>query len=188
MPNPATDTLNSGDVVFTALEASTSKLWNEFVRAWFSGATHVLTTLDGANVSLAFPQVADVAFQQSAIKQPLEGLGFGIVMISDPKTMHRRVSVAGARQQLRITWRFYIRAKVSQAAATGENSESLCRRASDCFTALMAVEKCHAPLRAKGISNIRAQPGMMVPTAEHTTRVTNVSATVLIQSGVATTP
>ena len=187
MPSPTT-ALTSGDVSFTALEASTSKLWNEWLRNVFSGASHALTTLDGSSVSLAFPQVADVAFQQAALKQPLDGLGFGVVLISEPRTMHRRVSVAGARQQLRMTWRFYIRAKIAQAAGVGENSESLCRKAADCFTAIMSVEANHAALHDKGIHNIRAQHPSMIPTAEYSTRVTNVSATVLIQSGVATTP
>lgn len=179
------DPLSSGPLSVLEFEASAHKLWHEWLTGWFSGTSHVIRTTDGGNQSIGFPLAAQIAFQQAALTQPLDGFGIGVVLVSEAKLMHRfmRRGETSKQTQLRLTWRFYCRASVKSSGAEGHNSESLCRLGSDRLLALLSMEHNHLPLRAKGIFHVRPQTPVLVPSADITTRAMNVSATCILEVG-----
>lgn len=166
-------------------EASAHKLIREWLAGWFDGDSHVVRTVDNASQSIAFPQAQQIAFQQAALTQPLDGFGIGVVLVSQANLMHRRMSKgeSGRQTQLRVAWRFYSRASVKKADASGHNSESLCRLGSDRLLALLSLEANHIPLKEKGIFHIRPSTPVLIPSADITTRAMNVSATVILETG-----
>lgn len=177
--------LSSGALSVLEFEASAHKLWHEWLTGWFSGSSHVIRTVDGANQSVAFPLAAQIAFQQAALTQPLDGFGIGVVLVSAGKLMHRfmRRGTTSRQTQQRMTWRFYARASVKSSSAGGHNSDSLSRLGSDRLLALLSLEHNHLPLKAKGIFHIRTETPTLVPSAEFATRVMNVSATCILEAG-----
>lgn len=165
-------------------EESAHKLWHEFLLGWFSGSSHVLRQVDAVNQSVTFPSVPSdaIQFQQAALKQELNGLGIGIILVASPRVMHQRMFRGSQRKQFRVAWMFYIRAKVNQTAAGGRNSESLCRQCSDLLFALLTIQANHGPLHDAGIANIRTEPARLVTSTDYSMRTMSVSATVIVQS------
>lgn len=186
MPEPWTpedgNTLVAPPVTFYAIESAPVKIWHEWLSGWFNGEEHTLCTVDGTPQSTVFPQVQNIAIQNAIVGQELGGLGFGIVQLTQPTTMHRVLTGATKNIQLRLGWRFFIRAKVATRAVAGENSESLCRKASELLWALILMEENHGPLKAKGFHNVRAQPAQLVTVSEWATRTMIVNATVIVGS------
>lgn len=185
------DPLESGSLSVLEFEASAHKLIREWLAGWFDGDTHVVRTVDNTAQAILFPEAKQIAFQQAALTQPLDGFGIGVVLVSPANLMHRRMSKgeSGRQTQIRLTWRFYSRASVKQAGANGHNSESLCRLGSDRLLALLSLENNHLPLKEKGIFHIRTTTPVLIPSADINTRAMNVSATCILETGKAlTTP
>ena len=187
MPDPWTpedgDALVAPPVTFYAIESAPMKIWHEWLTGWFNGEEHTLCTVDGEEQTVVFPEVQNIAIQNAIVGQELGGLGFGIIQVAQPTVMHRVVTKATRNIQLRLQWRFYIRAKVATRAVAGENSESLCRKASELLYALILLEENHRPLVSKGFHNIRANPAQLLPSQPMwATRTMMVSATVFAGS------
>lgn len=181
---PSTGSLDA-EMSLLTFEESSSKLWNQWLKAWFNGSAKVFRTVGGSNQSVTFPS-ASVVFQQQAISQPLDGLNIGVVLLTQPRVMHRRMTRLGAKwTQFRCSWQFYIRAKVNSTTGAGENSESLARKGSDLLFALLTIEENHEPLRVKGMTNIRAEPARLIVSPEYSMRAIAVNATISLQSGYA---
>ena len=176
------NTLLAPPVTFYAIESAPMKLWHEWLSGWFNGEEHTLCTVDGMAQSTVFPQVQSIAIQNAAVGQELGGLGFGIVQLTQPTTMHRTMTGGTRNIQLRLGWRFYIRAKVATRTVGGENSESLSRKASELLWALLLMEENHGPLKAKGLHNIKSQPAALLTSSEWATRTMIVNATVMVGS------
>jgi hypothetical protein len=176
------DTLVAPPVTFYAIESAPVKIWHEWITGWFNGEEHTLCTVGGTEQSVVFPEVQQVAINNTVLQQPVNGLAIGILQMAQPVVMHRVLTRATRNIQMRMAWRFYIRAKVATRSAGGENSESLCRKASELFWALMVMEENHTPLKNKGLFNVRAQPTQLLSASEWATRTTVVSATVIVGS------
>jgi hypothetical protein len=176
------NTLVAPPVTFYAIESAPVKIWHEWLSGWFNGEEHTLCTVDGVDQTVVFPEASQIAVNNAVLSQPIDGLGIGIFQMAQPVTMHRVLTRATKNIQLRLSWRFYIRAKVNKRSAGGENSESLCRKAAELFWALILMEENHGPIKAKGLFNVRAQPTQILSAAEWATRTTVVSATVIVGS------
>lgn len=171
----------SASMSLLTFEESAHKILQEWISGWFSGSSHVIRQVDSADQTVAFP-AASIAFQQAALVQELNGLGFGIVLVAPPRVMHQRMFRGSVRKQFRVSWMIYVRAKVNQTSAAGKNSEYLCRQGADLLFALLTIEKNHAPLKAAGITNLRTEPAQLVTSTDYAMRRMMLSATVIVQS------
>lgn len=180
------DPLTSAAISFLDFEASAHKLWFEFLSGWFDGGEHVIRIENSVDQQVEFPLAQQIGFQQAALKQPLDGFGLGVVLVTEARMMHRylRKGTTSRQTQYRCQWRFYSRASVkNKAQQAGENSESLCRLGADRLFALLSLEHNHLPLRDKGIYNIRVGTPTLVPGSDHNVRALNVQATLILETG-----
>ncbi len=145
--------LNAAAVDALALEESVMKLFEEWLRGFFDGGTHVI----GAAGSKKFPQ-AQLRFQQSALPQPLSTVGITAVWVA---AAHVRKYWEGG-QQISLdhaSWMFLVRTDANSAAG---NADLQCRTASDLLYAILANSAATRGLGQKGINKICPTPAQLL--------------------------
>lgn len=157
----------SGALDSNALEETSCKLWLEFLKGYFDGAYHGL---------IAYP-IAQIAFQQRAFTQEIEGVGIRIVGNVPGGTKPRRFGDGEWTLDNPASWTFLIVAKVTKPRTDGQNSDSLCRITSDLLYALTTKFERLTPLNRVGVQKIRAKPPVLAQSADYAARKMMVSAT-----------
>jgi hypothetical protein len=162
------------------LEENAMRLWHEFLRGWFNGASHVIGLDDaGAETSRTFPLAADLKFQQMKLKQPLAGLGIQVLQISAGNTRRMRMPGTGLLGCYNQTlWRFQLRAALKNDSG-GRTGIYLVRQAADLLYNLLVLDRLTAPLHAKGIHHIDPQPPVLIANAMYAMRAINCRATLI---------
>ena len=165
--------LNSPRVDANAIEASVMTLWQEFLAGHFDGQPHDL----GATSGVVFPRV-DLAFQQSALAEPLDGApsaGLALTVVWS-ETLQRRVSrwesLSGARQevvQAPAAFNFWVR-------ATGANSRREAKRVADLLHGLLNNSYETRVLAQKGMQCVTALTPRAIQDSDYCLRLVSVTA------------
>lgn len=157
-----------------ALESSVLSLWQEFLSNYFDGSSHAV----GAEAAVDFP-LATLAFQQSAVGQPLEGVtgaGVALTVVQSEPTRRRWKTwetVDGAVQERvyqPLAWNVWVR-------ATGKNARALGKLAADRLTGLLNNAGATRALAQKGLHHVSAQPPRIVQDNDYSLRLVSVQGT-----------
>lgn len=154
-----------------ALEQTTLELVNEFLGGYFDGNPHAV-----GGRTLTFPKV-ELAYQQSAVSQPLHGVAITTVWTQGGKTWRGWETIGGARQQMfytRTTMNFWVRGQ-GQATAQG-TANARCQQAMDLLQGLLLNPDATRALAQKGISHLRPEPGGAVMSADYVMRLIRCEA------------
>jgi hypothetical protein len=164
--------LTSSTLSAIGLEETAMKLWYEFLSGYFNGQSHVFKAGDAP---VPFP-VAVMLCQRGRTPQPLEGVAISILHLGGGKT--RILDVEQSQGYNKTAVDFLVRSAVKAKRDDGHNAESLTRTVSDLLYALFTHEHIYAPLKVKGISQIRMnQPRLVDEVAEYTLRSLSSRAT-----------
>ena len=143
--------LAAASIDIANLEHSVWSLWEEWLRGYFNGQTH---TFGGRS---RFCPVASVAFQQSALQNPLDGLGIHVVWVSPARQQLARWDSEpgrhGRRMFTAVRWQFLVRARL-EGAPEGQAAK-LAMDAAAILYWLLRSPIAVASLSQKGIGHVR---------------------------------
>ena len=166
-------TLTKPSVDANALEASVMALWQEFLAGHFDGQPHAI----GATNGVVFP-LAELAFQQSALAQPLDTIpapGLAITVVWS-ETLRKRSSrwenIGGARQEIAqepTAFNFWVR-------ATGPNARRDGKTVADLLYGLLNNSYETRVLAQKGMQCVGALTPRAIQDSDYCLRLLTVTA------------
>lgn len=154
--------MNSPAITKLTLEEAPQRLWHEWLSGYFDGGTH---PVGGSGV--AFP-TAELAFEQSALSQPLSSVG--ITVVGDAAFGKRYGAAQGEIAWDEVTWTFYIRAAETNTVAGQGNAKYRARQATQLLRGLIEDDEAVRPLGQKGIHHLRVIGSNTVPGTDYAVR------------------
>lgn len=142
--------LTSGSVSVTGVEATSSKLWGEFISGWLDGGTHTLFA-----ASTKMPALTGLIFNDGKFPESMDGLYLQI-STEMQSSLKKRLWTADKwmiTEHARVVFRF--RSLIKTGRSDGHNSASLVRWGSDSLFAILQAIDPVAPLLRKGMGIFR---------------------------------
>jgi hypothetical protein len=163
----STDTLTE-IIEADRLEETCSKLWFEFLRGYFDGATHYNND---------YPLIKDLVYQTNPTKQELNGAAIHLVTNAVGKHCIRRDGAGTNAFSTQVKWTFVVKAKLP----SGPDSDFLARQISDLLFGLLSRRDLLMPLNRAGIGTIRSSPPALQVSAEYRARKIMVSGMIRVR-------